>query len=54
MCSNHNGTISSSNNKPLKVVDQFIYFGRNVLSIENYVDTHKSKAWIAIDRLLTI
>ena len=33
-------TISLLNGKPLKLVDQFIYLGSNILSTENDIDTH--------------
>ena len=35
---NNYSTISSLNDKPLKLVDQFIYLGSNISSTENYVN----------------
>ena len=42
------------NGKPLKLVDHFIYLGSNISSTENDVNIYLGKAWIDLDRLLTI
>ena len=49
-----NGAISSVNGKPLKFVDQFVYFGSNISSTENDVNIHIDKTWTAIESLSTI
>ena len=41
--------ISTLNNKPLKLVDHFIYFGSNISSTESDVNIRIGKAWNAID-----
>ena len=43
MCFNQDGAISSSNEKPLKSTDQFIYLGSNISSTESDVNIHVSK-----------
>ena len=42
------------NGKPLKLVDQFLFFGSNISSIKSDVNIRISKAWAVIDRLTTI
>ena len=39
------------NGKPLKLVDHFIYLGRNISSTERNVNILRGKAWTDIDRL---
>ena len=39
-CFNQDGAISSLNNKPLKLVDQFIYLSSNISSTENYANIY--------------
>ena len=45
--------ISTSNDKPQKLVDHFIYFGSNISSTKSDVNIRKGKALIAIDKLST-
>ena len=47
MCFNRDG--ASLNGKPLKIVDQFIYLGRNISSTESDINILIAKAWTAID-----
>ena len=54
MCFNQDGAISSLNGKPPKFVDQFLYIGRNISSMESDVTTCLSKVWATINRLTTI
>ena len=54
MCFSPDGAISLSNGKPLKLIDQFIYFGSNISSIESSFNIFRGKAWTPIDRLMTI
>ena len=54
ICFNQDSAISSLNGKPLKLVDQFIYLGSNISSIQNNVYICIGKVWIAIDRLPNI
>ena len=42
------GAISSSNNKALKLVNQFIYLGSNISSTESNVHLHRSKALLIV------
>ena len=49
MCFNENGTISSLNSKPLKIVDQFIYLDNNISSTGSDINIILDKAWTAID-----
>ena len=42
------------NDKPLKLVDQFLYLGSNISSIENDVNTRIEKAWTVTDKLSII
>ena len=53
MCFNQDGAILL-NDKPLKLVDQFIYLGSNISSIEINVNIFMSNALTATDRLTTI
>ena len=46
-------TIFTLSGRPLKLVHQFTYFGRNILSTESDVNVRLAKAWNAVDRLLT-
>ncbi len=43
MSFNQYGTIFSSNCKPLKLVDQFLYLGSNITSVERDVNENLSK-----------
>ena len=54
MCFNQDVAIFSLNSQPLKLVNQFIYLGSNISSIESDVNICIGKAWMSIDRLLTI
>ena len=51
MCYNRDGTISTLNGDPLKLVDNFAHLDSSVSSTESDVDIRLAKAWIAIDRL---
>ena len=42
------GAISTLSGKALKLVDQFIYRGNNISSIESDVNIHIGKVWTAI------
>ena len=53
MCFNKEGVISRLNDKPLKLVDQFIYLGSNISSTDSDVHICIDKAWTAIHRLTT-
>ena len=53
-CFNREGTISSLNGGPLKLVDKFTYIGNSVSSTESDVSMRLANAWTAIDRLLII
>ena len=46
--------ISTLRGKRLKLVDQFMYFGKNILLTESDVNICLVKTWNAIDRLLII
>ena len=46
--------ISSLNDKPVKIIDQFTYLGSKILLTGNDVYICIGKLWIAIDDLLTI
>ena len=48
------GVISTLCDKPLKLVDQFTYFGSNILSMEGDVNIRFEKVLYAIDRLSII
>ena len=54
MCFNQNGVIKSLNNKPLKMVDNFIYLGSNISSTESDVNIRIGKAWAAMKNLSII
>ena len=51
---NPDGTISSSNGKPLTSLNLFIYLSSTISSTETTVNTCRNKTWTFIDRLLTI
>ena len=51
ICFHQDDTISSLNDKPLKLVDQITYLGSHILSTESNVSICIGKAWTAIDRL---
>ena len=44
----------SLNGKPLKVVNQFIYFSSNISSSLSDVNMYIGKSWTAIDKITTI
>ena len=50
MCFKHEGVISTFSGKPMKLVDQFTYLGRNILSTESDANIRLTKLWTAIDR----
>ena len=54
MCFKENGTISTLNGKPLKLVHLFTYLRGNISSTENDVNICMSKAWNTIDKLSII
>ena len=54
MCYNQTGDITTLDGIPLKLVDKFTYLGSSVSSTEKDIDTRPTKAWTAIDRLLTL
>ena len=54
MCYNQNGAIETLNKTLLKKVDDFVYLGSNIASIEKDVLIRISKALSAFDRLGTI
>ena len=54
MCHNQAGDISTRDRTSLKLVDKFTYLGSNVSSTEKDIDTWRTKAWTAIDRLSII
>ena len=54
MCFKQNETISILNDKPVKLEDQFIYLGTNILSTESNVNICIGKPLTAIDTLLDI
>ena len=54
MCFKQEDTISTLNDKPLKLEDPFAYLSRNILSTENDVNTRIRKTYTAIDRLSII
>ena len=51
ICSEKRATLMT---KPLKLVKQFIYLGRNISSTESYINIHIRKIRTAIDRFTTI
>ena len=54
MCFNLRGDISTPKSGPLKLVDNFIYLGSSISSIENDINAQLAKAWTATDRLSII
>ena len=54
MCYNQTCDISTLDGTSLKLVDKFTYLGSSISSTEKDIDTHLTKAWIAIDRLSII
>ena len=54
MCFNQDGSISSLNGKPLKLVEPSINLGSNISSTENDVNSCIGKAWTTIDKLTTL
>ena len=49
ICPYQHSAISALNCKPLKLDDQYTYFGSNISSIESNVYLHEGKTWTAID-----
>ena len=54
MCYNQDGPIETLNKTPLKKVDDFVYLGSNIASIEKDVLIRILKTWSALDGLQTI
>ena len=54
MCYNQTGDISTLDGASLKLVDKFTYVGSSVSSTEKDIDTRRTKARTAIDRLSII
>ena len=54
MCYNQTGNITTLGGASLKLVDKFTYLGSSVSSTENDIDTRRTKAWTAINRLSII
>ena len=54
MCFKQDGAISSLNGKPLKLIDQFRYFGSNISARESDVNVDIGKALTASDSLSII
>ena len=54
MCYNQTGDISTLDGTSLKLVDKFTYVGSCVSSTEKDINTQRTKAWTAIDRLSII
>ena len=54
MCFKQEVTICTFRGKPLKLVDQFIYLGSNILSTDIYVNIHPLKVWTVIEGLAII
>ena len=54
ICFKQKGTIFTQHGRPLKLVNQFIYFSSNISSTESNVNRHQAKLWNAIDRLSMI
>ena len=48
------GVISTISGKPLKLEDQFTYFGSNISSTESGVNIQQIKVWKVINWLLII
>ena len=53
MCFNQTGDISTLNGSSLKLVDKFTYLENSVSSTETDIDTRLTKAWTAINKLLS-
>ena len=51
---NQTGDISTLNDNSLKLVEKFTYLGSRISSIETDIDTRRTKAWIAINKLSDI
>ena len=51
---NQDGTISALNDKPLKLVDQFLYLSSNIASTESNANICIGKWWTVFARLTTI
>ena len=54
MCYYQTGEISTLNGSPLKLVDRFTSLGSCVSSTETDINTRRTKAWTAINRLSVI
>ena len=54
MCFNLAGDIFTQEETSLKLVDNFTYLGSSVSSAEKDIDTRRTKAWTAIDKLSII
>ena len=54
MCFNQTGDITTLDGTLLKLVDKFTYQGSSVSSTEKDIDTRRTKAWTANDRLSII
>ena len=54
MCFKQDGAISTLNNRPLKLVDQFRYISSKISSTERIVNIGLEMMWTALDRLLII
>ena len=54
MCYNQTGNITTLDGASLKLVDKFTYLGSSISSTKKDIDTRLTKAWTAINRLLTI
>ena len=48
------GTVLILSGKPLKFIDQFLYFDSNISSAENGIDICLSKTWTDINRITVI
>ena len=48
------GVISTLSGKLQKFVNQFTYLESKISSIENDLNLHKRRVWVAIDRVLII
>ena len=54
MCLKREGAISTLNGRPVELVDNFTYIGRNISSTELDVNGGFAKAWTGIDWLSII
>ena len=54
MCYNQTGDITTLDETPIKLVDNFTYLGSSVSSTEKDINTRLTKAWTAIDSLSII